>query len=126
MDRKFPDITKHLDYDSSCEQARREFGGRNLAKVLLEIYNVIPVDEIDIRKRYVDVIGCWLDESIPYRAPELFPRWCWPKAAKYLNKVFESTITLFESQTNESTPSSSSQTTSTMWLQETNRIFNDL
>lgn len=82
----FPDISKHLQANSSCVQAAEMFKTRNLAQVLLDIYNVIPEALVDIRAEYRERIGYWLTTSVPYKAPEIFGV-CWQLAGQLLSEI---------------------------------------
>jgi hypothetical protein len=80
---QFPDITSYLDVESNCYQATLE-GNRNLAQVLLDIYQQIP-DELGVKEEYKNEANQLLITSI-YTAPEMY-RNVWVKARNMLNKI---------------------------------------
>lgn len=86
----FPDISSHLQPTSNCSIAERMNGGRHLARVLLAIYEQIPVNYADIRLKYVECLGHWLDNSVVYIAPELFPCKAWVECDMLLQNFFSS------------------------------------
>lgn len=86
---QFPDISEYLEPTASCQQAVEVNGGRNLAQVLLDIYNLIPQDQTEFKQEYATTIAHYLDGNVNYKAPELFPSIVWPQAINIILKLFD-------------------------------------
>jgi len=86
---KFPDIRDHLQENSSFELDVRVNGGRNLAQVMLNVYNLIPLTHTELRDDYISRVGGYLEDSAPFIAPEIFPGVCWPRCGNLLSELFQ-------------------------------------
>jgi hypothetical protein len=84
----FPNISYELSKDSSCSHAQKLNGGRNLAQVLLDTYNAIPLNLVEFRELYCEKIDAWLKQDVFYTAPELFPSGVWRDAGRIMGELF--------------------------------------
>jgi len=83
----FPKISQDL-FDT-CQKA----DGRNLAVVMLNVYQAIPEDMVDLRDQFCQKIGRWLDGTVAYTAPEVFPSdLVWGYAGALLHQLLSSYI----------------------------------
>ena len=87
MNSVFPNITYYLSEQSSCTVAQKVNGGRNAAQVLLDVYNAIPIELIDLRAEYCTEVSILLSDC-NYIAPEIFPKLVWGNISNLMLKLF--------------------------------------
>lgn len=81
---QFPDISDYIKKDASCQQAEELYKGRNLARVLRNIYLAIPECQSKIKEEFAKKMDHFLKNDVSYKAPEVFSFYVWPTAC---NKV---------------------------------------
>lgn len=84
----FPDITLYLEKDTNSSIVARQ-GGRHPAKVLLNVYNNIPIENTSFRKKYCEEVDMLLNKEYSiWIAPEVLTDQVWRDAEILMSKLF--------------------------------------